>query len=184
MAEIKWTVRWEADLSVNDHTELAALFGRYYPRDRATFTGSRSWMGARPEARVIGYDDGRPVAHLGFIRRMLRLEPGGSQLVGDVGLVGVDPEYQGTGLGRRLLAESADALRANDLPFGFLTCAPAVVGFYATGGWRQAPGQVTRMIDTALRPETYTGPALVLPVTAPFSAWPTGQTVIRDGLEV
>lgn len=184
MADIEWTLRWEADLSADDHTALAVLFGRYYPEQHATFVGARSWMGARPEARVIGYDDGRPVAHLGFVRRMLRLESGTSQLVGDVGLVGVDPDYQGTGLGRRLLAEAATHLQAQGLPFGFLTCATAVVPFYASGGWRQAVGQTTRMIDTAMRPETFTGPAMVLPVTAQFSDWPTGQTVIRDGLEV
>lgn len=184
MADIEWTLRWEADLSADDHTALAALFGRYYPDQQDTFTGARSWMGARPEARVIGYDAGRPVAHLGFVRRMLRLESGASQLAGDVGLVGVDPDYQGTGLGRRLLAEAAEALKGQGLPFGYLTCAPAVVPFYTSGGWRQSPGQVTRMIDTRLRPETFTGPAMVLPVTAPFSAWPTGQTIIRDGLEV
>ncbi|MGY4858405.1 GNAT family N-acetyltransferase [Cryobacterium sp. AP23] len=184
MPEIEWTLRWEADLSEQDHTALAALFARYYPRDAVTFTGARSWMGARPEARVIGSHQGRPVAHLGFIRRMLRVESGGSVLVGDVGLVGVDPDYQGSGLGGRLLAEATASLRLLNLPFGFLTCAPAVVGFYSTGGWRQAEGQVTRMINTELRPETYTGPALVLPVTASFADWPAGQTIIRDGLEV
>ncbi|ASD23396.1 hypothetical protein B7495_15820 [Cryobacterium sp. LW097] len=184
MADIEWTLRWEADLSADDHTALAALFARYYPEDHATFTGTRSWMGARPEARVIGYHDGRPVAHLGFVRRMLRLESGGSQLVGDVGLVGVDPDYQGTGLGRRLLAEAATALTGQGLPFGYLTCAPELVAYYAGGGWRQSPGQVTRMIDTRMRPVTFTGPAMVLPVAAPFSKWPTGQTIIRDGLEV
>jgi nodulation protein A len=184
MADIRWTLRWEADLTAQEHTALAALFGRYYPRDHATFTGARSWMGARPEARVIGYDGDRPVAHLGFVRRMLRLEDGGSQLVGDVGLVGVDPDYQGTGLGGRLLTEAAAALGRLGLPFGFLTCAPGVVGFYATGGWRPVPGLVTRMIDTEHRRQTFTGPALVLPVTASFADWPAGQTVIRDGLEV
>ena len=184
MADIEWTLRWEADLSAGDHTALAALCARYYPEDHATFVGARSWYGARPEARVIGYDGGRPVAHLGFIRRMLRLESGGSQLVGDVGLVGVDPDYQGSGLGRRLLAETTARLAGLGLPFGFLTCAPTVVGFYATGGWRQSAGQVTRMIDADLRPETYAGPALVLPVTASFGEWPAGETIIRDGLEV
>lgn len=184
MADIEWTLRWEADLSADDHTALAALFARYFPKDHATFTGTRSWMGARPEARVIAYDQGRPVAHLGFVRRMLRLESGGSQLVGDAGLVGVDPDYQGTGLGRRLLTETALALTGQGLPFGYLTCAPELVAYYTAGGWQQSPGQVTRMIDTAMRPETFTGPAMVLPVSAPFSAWPTGQTIIRDGLEV
>lgn len=184
MADIDWSVRWEADLAAEDHAALAALFARYYPDEHTVFTGTRSWMGARPEARVIGYDRGRPIAHLGFVRRMLRLESGGSQLVGDVGLVGVDPDYQGAGLGRQLLAQAAEALRGQGLPFGFLTCAPAVVPFYVSGGWQQSLGQVTRMIDIGLRRQTYTGPAMVLPVTAPFSDWPIGQTLIRDGLEV
>jgi nodulation protein A len=184
MADIEWTLRWEADLGTDDHTALAALFARYFPRDHATFTGARSWMGARPEARVIGYDGDRPVAHIGFVRRMLRLESGGSQLVGDVGLVGVDPDYQGLGLGRQLLAETALALDGQELPFGFLTCAPELVPFYTAGGWRQSVGQVTRMIDTRMRPETFTGPAMVLPVTASFAQWPAVPTIVRDGLEV
>jgi nodulation protein A len=184
MADIEWTLRWEADLSADDHTALATLFSRYYPQDHATFTGARSWMGARPEARVIGYDGDRPVAHIGFVRRMLRLESGGSQLVGDVGLVGVDPDYQGRGLGRRLLAEAALALNSQALPFGFLTCAPELVPFYSAGGWQQAVGLTTRMIDTRLQPESFTGPAMVLPVRASFADWPTGGTVVRDGLEV
>lgn len=183
MAEIEWTLRWETDLTDDDHTQLSALFARYYPEEQESFTGTRSWMSARPEARVIGYDGGRPVAHIGFVRRMLRVDSGESVLVGDVGLVGVDPDCQGTGLGGRLLAESTGHLRRLGLPFGFLTCGESVVPFYATGGWR-ASGQVTRMLGRDLRPETYTGPALVLPVTASFAGWPAGPTIIRDGLEV
>ena len=184
MPEITWKLRWEADLTEPDHVALAALFARYYPDDAATFTGGRSWFSARPEARVIGYLGERPVAHLGFVRRTLRLESGGSQLVGDAGLVGVDPDLQGSGLGGRLLAETAAALERLELPFGFLTCAPELVGFYAAGGWRQAVGQVTRMIDVNQRQETFTGPAMVLPVTASFAEWPIRQTIVRDGLEV
>jgi nodulation protein A len=184
MRDIEWTLRWEADLVEHEHTALAALLARYYPRDAATFTGSRSWFSARPEGRLIGFHDGRPVAHLAFVRRMLRLESGGSQLVGDVGLVGVDPDFQGTGLGRRLLATATDTLRSLELPFGFLTCAPELVGFYTGGGWRQAVGLETRMLGADLRPEVFTGPAMVLPVTACFADWPAGRTIIRDGAEV
>jgi nodulation protein A len=184
MTDIEWTLRWEADLAESDHVALAALFARYFPEDAATFTGARSWYSARPEGRVIGYLGDRPVAHVGFVRRMLRLESGGSQLVGDVGLVGVDPEFQGSGLGGRLLAETAEALRRLELPFGFLTCAPELVGFYARGGWQQAMGRVTRMIDVNLLQETFTGPAMVLPVTATFAEWPAEPTIIRDGAEV
>jgi nodulation protein A len=184
MAEIEWTLRWEADLPEHEHVALSVLLARYYPNDAGTFTGSRSWYSARPEARVIGYHDGRPVAHLAFIRRMLRLESGRSQLVGDVGLVGVHPDYQGSGLGRSLLAQAALALWSLDLPFGFLTCGPDLVGFYTRGGWQQAVGQVTRMLGTDFAPETFTGPAMVLPVRAAFADWPSEPTIIRDGAEV
>jgi nodulation protein A len=184
MRDIEWTLRWEADLSDDEHRALAALFARYYPKDASVFTGAHSWFSARPEGRLIGSHAGRPVAHLAFVRRMLRLESGRFQLVGDVGLVGVDPDFQGSGLGRELLATAADTLRALDLPFGFLTCAPELVGFYTGGGWHRVGGAQTRMLGRDQRPETFTGPAMVLPVRATFAEWPAGQTIIRDGAEV
>lgn len=180
-----WTLRWEADLSTADHDSLSALLLRVYPMHDKTFRDGRSWSGAIPEARVIGYDGARPVAHLGFLRRQLRIDDGAaSVLVGDAGLVGVDPDFRGSGVGLQLLTECATALQGLALPFGFLTCGPDVVPFYERGGWQLLPGQVTRMIDNDLRPETYTGPALALPVTAGIEQWPTGHTVVRDGLEV
>jgi nodulation protein A len=184
MGDIEWTLRWETDLLENEHTALAALLARFYPQDAAVFTGTRSWFSARPEGRLIGFDGGRPVAHLAFVRRMLRLESGGSQLVADVGLVGVDPDFQGNGLGRVLLARATDTFLSLNLPFGFLTCAPELVGFYTGGGWHRAVGVETRMLGLDLLSETFTGPAMVLPVTASFAEWPAGQTIIRDGAEV
>lgn len=100
---------------------------RIYPNHEATFRGDRSWSGARPEGRVIGYDGTRPIAHLGFLRRMVRIDGGvASFLVGDVGLVGVEPECQGSGHGRHLLTESATVFGDLELPFGFVMCRPAV----------------------------------------------------------
>lgn len=63
--------------------------------------------------------------------------------------------------------EAAKSFHNLALPFGFLTCRPGVVPFYERAGWKELPGQATRMIDNDLQPETYTGPALALPVLAP-----------------
>jgi len=184
MVGLVWRLRWEADLSRDEHDAVAALLSRIYPDHAATFAEGRSWSGARPEGRVIGYSEDRPVAHLGFLRRMLRINDDSSLLVGDVGLVGVDPSLHRSGIGLRLLEEVSISFHDLALPFGFLTCRPDVVRFYERAGWRELPGQVTRMIDNDLQLETYTGPALALSVRAPLSEWPSGHTVIRDGLEV
>jgi len=181
MAEATWRLHWEADLAADDHVWLGALLAKIYPDHAATFR-ERSYSGARPEGRIVGYAGDSPIAHLGFLRRTLRTGEA-SVLVGDVGLVGVDPDHRGGGHGRRLLAEATATFDRLALPFGFLTCRPAVVPFYERGGWHRVAGQVTRMIDNAGRPETYTGPALVLPVRSPIHAWPAGP-VVRDGLEV
>ena len=182
---LMWVRRWETDLSSGEHAALCALLLRIYPQHASTFGDGRDFSGARPEGRVIGLRDGEPVAHLGFMRRTLRLDDGDdSVLCGDVGLVGVDPASQRQGLGLALLDETHRVFQRLSLPFGFLTCRPAVVPFYEKGGWIRMNGQVARMLDNDLRPEVNHGPALVLPVTAPLSDWPSLRTVVRDGLEV
>jgi nodulation protein A len=106
------------------------------------------------------------VAHLGVLRRFLRA-PNSEQhvLVGDVGLVAVDPNLQ------------------HQLPFGFLTCRPEVVPFYQAGGWHRIEQQVTRMIGNDQAVETYQGGAMIMPVHGTLGAWPT-ELVDRNGLEV
>ncbi len=178
---MRWSLHWEADLSRAEHDALGALLAKIYPAYEATFR-ERSFAYARPEGRIVGYEDQRPIAHLGFLRRMLRLDAG-AQLVGDVGLVGVHPDLRGTGLGKQLLVETATQFDRLALPFGFLTCRPAIVPFYASGGWVQITDQITRMVNEYGDRETYSGPALVLPIRASIAEWPR-TTVIRDGLEV
>ena len=181
----RWVQLWETDVSAEQHQALSRLLARVYPDHGRTFADGRDWSGARPEGRVVGLLGDRPVAHLGFLRRTLRLDDGDDSLLcADVGLVGVDPDVQGTGLGLRLLAQAREVLERLALPYGFLTCRPAVVPFYERAGWVRVHGQVTRMLDPDSRPELNTGPALVLLVLAPLAAWPSGRTVVRDGLEV
>ncbi|MER5934187.1 GNAT family N-acetyltransferase [Streptomyces sp. NPDC002054] len=185
MDHLMWAMTWENDIPLERHEALAGMLARAYPRHAELFSGGRSWSGARPEARIVGSVGGRPVAHLGLLRRFLRVSgTDASLLIGDVGLVAVDPEFQGQGVGSRLLDRTARAMTDLSLPFGFLTCHPEVVPFYRSGGWQRVDRQVTRMIDNSQQPEVYDGPAMVLPVHAQMTHWPHGHVVDRNGLEV
>jgi nodulation protein A len=148
------------------------------------FTGARSWSSGRPELRLVGRSDGRAVAHVGVLRRFLRVaERSASVLVGDVGLVAVDPDVQGRGFGAQLLGRTASTLHDLELPFGYLTCGDQVAPFYATAGWMRMDGG-TRMVRADGRVQVYGGASMVLPVHAPLHEWPAGCLVDRNGLEI
>ena len=176
---VAWTSVWEDD--VDDHAGIGALLARAFPRSRTPFGGARSWSSARPELRLIGCSDGVAVAHVAVLRRFLQIE-GRAQLVGDVGLVAVDPDRHGTGLGAELLSRTSAALAELGMPFGFLTCGEQVAGFYGRAGWARIPGP-TRMVRADGRVQVYGGVSMVLAVTASLEGWPAGQ-VDRNGLEV
>jgi len=176
--DLDWTSVWEDD--VVDHTSLAALLAQAFPRTRR-IGGEQSWSSARPELRLVGRADGRVVAHAAVLRRFLQID-GRAQLVGDVGLVAVDPARHGTGLGAALLTQVRAALGELGVPFGFLTCGEQVAGFYARGGWARVPGP-TRMIRADGRTQVYGGVSMVLALATPLDAWPSGR-IDRNGWEV
>lgn len=182
--DLRWSSIWEDDVLDDEHRALAALFARCFPRSRTAFTGARSWSSGRPELRLVGRLDGRTVAHVGVLRRFLRVpERDVSVLVGDVGLVAVDPDVQGLGVGAQLLARTAATLHDLELPFGYLTCGHHVAPFYATAGWVRTDGG-TRMVRADGRVQVYGGASMVLPVHAPFQEWAAGCLVDRNGLEI
>jgi nodulation protein A len=183
MSAVEWSLTWEDDLDAGAHAELAALLARVFPHS-GRIGGTRSWSSGRPEARLVGRRDGRAVAHLAVLRRFLRF-PGAAPdlLVGDVGLVGVDPDRQGEGLGGRLLAAAAEALTGLDVPFGFLTTAEDLVGFYASAGWVRVPARTRQLAPDGL-PVVDGGPSMVLPVRARMADWPAADVVDRNGYEV
>jgi nodulation protein A len=178
-ATVEWASVWEDDVA--DHEGITALLGRAFPRSRTPFTGARSWSSARPELRLLGLLDGLPVAHVAVLRRFLQIG-GRAQLVGDVGLVAVDPDRNGSGLGAELLVRTQAALAALEMPFGFLTCGEQVAGFYARGGWSRVDGP-TRMVRADGEVQVYGGVSMALAVSATLDAWPCGQ-IDRNGPEV
>ncbi len=179
--DVSWSLTWEDDVTPDEHAALAVLFSRCFPRSRTPFTGFRSWSSGRPELRLVGRDGTRIVAHVGILRRFLQVD-GRAQLVGDVGLVAVDPAAQGRGLGGALLGRAAAVLRELGMPFGFLTCGEQVEGFYAGAGWMRVDNP-TRMVRSDGTVQVYGGMSMVLPVLASMGDWPVGR-VDRNGLEV
>jgi len=177
-ADLSWAWTWEDDLGAADHDALGALLARCFPRSFTPFGPGRSWSSARPELRLVGSVTGHPMAHLGVLRRVLQVG-GTALLVGDVGLVAVDPDIRQRGTGAALLARCRDRLRDLDLPFGFLTCGEHVAGFYAAGGWVPVPGP-TRMVRADGRVQVYGGGSMVLPVRQGSETWPSGR-VDRNG---
>jgi nodulation protein A len=178
MMDLDWTSVWEDD--VVDHAELAVVLARAFPHS-GRIGGEQSWSSARPELRLVGRADGQVVAHAAVLRRFLQID-GRAQLVGDVGLVAVDPARHGSGLGAVLLGRVREALCGLGMPFGFLTCGERVAGFYARGGWARVPGP-TRMIRADGRMQVYGGVSMVLALATPLDAWPSGR-IDRNGWEV
>ena len=182
-AEPSWASAWEDDLTADEHRRVCALLSAAFPRS-TDFTGTRSWSSGRPELRLVAWRDGVAVAHIGVLRRFLRVpERDVSVLVGDVGLVAVTPQAQGAGLGAELLRRCDGVLRGLDVPFGFLTCGEHVTPFYERCGWVRASGG-TRMIRADGRVQVYGGASMVRPVHATLADWPAGCLVDRNGLEI
>lgn len=180
-----WARRWETALGDDEHRQLAALLAGAFPPDAALLTGTRTWVGARPELRVVGRHGATAVAHTGVVRRFLRIaDTGGSVLVGDVGLVAVASGFRGAGLGAELMGAVAATLAALDLPFGFLTCGAHARPFYERCGWTGLDQQVLHSIGIRHDLETTRHNGMVLPVRSPLSEWPTAGTLERNGQEI
>jgi nodulation protein A len=182
---LEWIIRRENDITHVEHRQLAVLLTKSYPLYSETYTGLQSWNSARPELRVIGKLNGEPIAHLGLLRRFISIsERDSDQLVGDVGLVCIDPQERKRGIGKLLLGHSARLMSELNLPYGFLTCDPKRTSFYEASGWQKLERQAVRMIDEDQTPQITHSVAMVLPVSEDLSNWSKGHLIDRNGWEV
>ncbi len=166
----------DRDLTEAQNEAIRQLLVAAFPQSAHRFSEA-SYYFARPDHRLwLETPSGVIVAHLDFEQRAIGV--GAAEiLVAGVGEVATHPDYQGRGLGQRLMAELRTILRETcPVDFGFLECRETVVGFYASVGWR-------RIVQTVREQEAegdvwieYNGPTLILPARRTFEEWP------REGL--
>ncbi|RUU14288.1 NodA family N-acyltransferase [Mesorhizobium sp. USDA-HM6] len=194
-SRVRWKLCWENELQLSDHIELTEFFQRTYGPtgvfNAKPFEGSRSWAGARPELRAIAYDSSGVAAHIGLLRRFIKIDAV-DLLVAELGLYGVRPDLEGLGISHSFRAV-LPVLQELGVPFGFGTVRPALHKHVARFG-RHGAAIVKSGIrvrstlpDARLdKPPTRMEDPLVivLPVGRPISDWPAGAMIERNGPEL
>ncbi|MBP1884905.1 nodulation protein A [Ensifer mexicanus] len=182
-------------MQLSDHIELTEFFRKAYGPTGAfnakPFEGSRSWAGARPELRAIAYDSHGIAAHMGLLRRFIKVGEV-DQLVAELGLYGVRPDLEGLGISHSIHV-MLPVLQELGVPFAFGTVRHAlrkhVERFARYGLVTILSGIHVRFTLPEARldkPPTRTEDALVivLPVGQSMSDWPAGTTIDRNGPEL
>ncbi|MGX9120685.1 NodA family N-acyltransferase [Mesorhizobium sp. BHbsci] len=194
-SQLRWRLCWEHELDLDDHVELAAFFRKIYGQtgsfNAKPFEGSQSWGGARPELRAIGYDSKGVAAHLGLLRRFIRIGDV-DVLVGELGLYGVRPDLEGLWIGHSVRVMHP-VLQELKIPFAFGAVRPALQHHIARFSRH---GLATIMAGIRVRstlpcarldkPPTRTEDVvlIVLPIAQPMSEWPSGTIIDRNGPEL
>ncbi|MBB4365368.1 nodulation protein A [Bradyrhizobium sp. CIR18] len=195
-AQVQWSRRWESELQLTDHAELAEFFRKSYGPTGAfnaqPFEGHRSWAGARPEVRIIGYDAQGVAAHLGLLRRFIKIG-GVDLLVAELGLYAVRPDLEGLGISHAMRV-TYPMLHELGVPFGFGTVRPALAKHMTRLVARQ--GLATLMSGIRVRsthPDVYPNLSpiriedvivVVFPVGCSMGEWPAGTIIDRNGPEL
>ncbi|APO70236.1 nodulation protein NodA 2 (plasmid) [Rhizobium gallicum] len=194
-SEVRWRLCWENELELADHVELAEFFCKTYGPtgvfNAKPFEGSRSWAGARPELRAIGYDSNGVAAHMGLLRRFIKVGTV-DLLVAELGLYGVRPDLEGLGIAHSIHV-MLPTLQELGVPFAFGTVRHELRKHIARFGRH---GMVTILSEIRVRstlpharidlpPTRVEDPlVIVLPVGRSMSDWPTGTMIDRNGPEL
>ncbi|WFU23350.1 NodA family N-acyltransferase [Bradyrhizobium sp. CB1717] len=195
-AQVQWSLRWESELRLADHAELAEFFRKSYGPTGAfnaqPFEGNRSWAGARPEVRGIGYDARGVAAHIGLLRRFINVG-GVDLLVGELGLYAVRPDLEGLGISQAMRV-MYPMLQQLGIPFGFGTVRPALEKHMTRLVERQRLATLISGIRVrSTHPDVYPNLSpiriedvivVVFPVGRSISEWPAGTIIDRNGPEL
>jgi aminoglycoside 2'-N-acetyltransferase I len=172
----------EDDLTPAQQEAIRQLLIRAFARTARRFATATYW-GARPEFRLwLETPASMVVAHLDYERRMVGV---GDRdiLIAGVGEVAVHPDWQGRGLGRRLLDECRAILEAHTpVDYGYLNCLAEIAGFYTAVGWQRTDQPSVRLHPDTGERTLWTGATMILPVREPLERWPPEETVDLRGM--
>ncbi len=194
-SKVRWRLCWENELQISDHVELAEFFRKTYGPTGAfnakPFESGRSWAGARPELRAIAYDSRGIAAHIGSLRRFIKV--GATDvLVAELGLYGVRPDLEGLGISHSIRA-MYPTLRGLRVPFAFGTVRYALKNHLARLCRHGMDARLSEVrvrstlpnVHLALPPTRIEDVlAVILPIDSPISAWPDGGAIERNGPEL
>ncbi|CCM80391.1 NodA family N-acyltransferase [Rhizobium mesoamericanum] len=194
-SQVDWKLRWENELDLADHVELADFFRKTYGPtgtfNAKPFEEARSWAGARPELRAIGYDARGVAAHMGLLRRFIQVDST-DLLVAELGLYGVRRDLKGLGISHSLRTV-LPVLQQLAVPFAFGTVRPQLHKHIQRFS-RYSPVTILKNIQvrSTLRearvdkaPVRLEDPlVIVLPISKLMSDWPAGNTIDRNGPEL
>jgi nodulation protein A len=176
-----WSFFAEADMTPALEAEIRAMLIAAFPQF-ADFFATVSFRGSVPEHRLVGRgSDGELVAHLEGGPREVLADGQPVRILG-IGAVAVNPKVQGVGLGKemfKVLRQHAIDNRLAD--FGFLQCHEAVADFYQSAGFCRVKQPCVSMHHETREWETHRGPVMVMPLTKPIGAWPSGGEVHLQG---
>ncbi|SIT43559.1 Nodulation protein A [Paraburkholderia ribeironis] len=194
-SKVQWRLCWENELQLSDHVELAQFFRTTYGPTGAfnakPFEGGRSWAGARPELRAIAYDSQGVAAHMGSLRRFIKVGAV-DVLIAELGLYGVRPDLEGLGISHSIRA-MYPVLQELRVPFAFGTVRHSLKNHFARL-CRHGMGTILSGVHIRSTlpnvhldlPPTRTEDvlAVILPIGSSMSEWPDGTAIERNGPEL
>jgi aminoglycoside 2'-N-acetyltransferase I len=170
----------ERDISPEQDAAIRALLVSAFSRESAEHFRTSSYWGPRPTHRLWLEDrDQAIVAHLDLETRTIQVGDV-DVLVAGVGEVATAPGLQGSGVGRRMMAELQRVLKSEaPVSFGILQCGDQVLGFYESTGWQRIDVLVRAIHPDSGQWDTVINNVLITPGMLPISAWPEGPVDLR-----
>ncbi|CAH2394235.1 Nodulation protein A [Mesorhizobium metallidurans STM 2683] len=194
-SEVQWRLCWENELQLHEHVELSDFLHKTYGGtgtfSARRFEGGRSWAGARPEFRAIGRDAHGVAAHLGLLRRFIKVGEI-DVLVAELGLYGVRRDLEGLGISLSMRS-LYPALEQMGVPFAFGTVRHEMRNHIQrlcnAGLGKIVPDVRIRSTLADIHPDlppTRLEDDLVLvsPIGRSMDEWPSGTFIERNGPEL